>query len=170
MMKKELGLVCVLALAGCSPPPSAPVSSKPEAPKRDLVAEVRAVGAEGADALEVQPLRDPQIEDLRATATRHEGAREFDQADAALVRALAITPGDPELLQHRAEIALHREQFQQAEQLANDSFERGPRLGALCRRNWATIRLAREMIGNAEGATTAGNETSRCTVEPPVRM
>ena len=169
-MKKELVLACVLVLGACSQPPTAPVSAKPEPPKRDLVAEVRAVGTEANDALDVQPLRDPQIEDLRATATRHENAREFDQADAALQSALTITPGDPELLQHRAEIALHREQFQQAEQLANESFERGPKLGALCRRNWATIRVAREMIGNAEGATTAGDETGRCTVEPPVRM
>ena len=169
-MKKELLVVSLMLLGACSQPPSAPVSSKPEAPKRDLVAEVRAVGAEATDALDVQPLRDPQIEDLRASATRHETGREYDQADAALVRALTITPGDPELLQHRAEIALHRARFQQAEQLANESFQRGPKLGALCRRNWATIRLAREMIGNAAGATTAGNETSRCTVEPPVRM
>lgn len=171
-MKKELGLLFALAttLAACSPPPSAPVSAKPEAPKRDLVAEVRAVAAEAADALEVQPLRDPQIEDLRVSATRHEGAREYDQADAALVRALALTPGDPELLQHRAEIALQRERFQQAEQLANESFERGPRLGPLCRRNWATIRLAREMSGNTEGAASAGARTGHCTVEPPVRM
>lgn len=169
-MKQGLTFAMVLALAACSQPPSAPVSAKPEAPKRDLVAEVRAVGADAADALDVQPLRDPQIEDLRASATRHESAREYDQADDALQRALAITPGDPELLQHRAEIALHRERFEQAEQLANESFARGPKLGALCRRNWATIRLAREMSGNAAGAATASDETGRCTVEPPVRM
>jgi predicted Zn-dependent protease len=167
---RVLSLLAVLALAACSQPPSAPVSAKPEAPKRDLVAEVRAIAAEAADALDVQPLRDPVIEDLRASATRHEVAREFTQADRALQQALAITPGDPELLQHRAEIALQREQFEQAEQLANDSYERGPRLGALCRRNWTTIRLAREMRGNAAGASDAGARTARCTVEPPVRM
>jgi Flp pilus assembly protein TadD len=170
MMQNRFTLPLLLALAACSPPPSAPTSAKPEAPKRDLVAEVRALGAEAPDALEVQPLRDPLVEDLRASATQHEVAREFGQADAALVKALTITPGDPELLQHRAEIALHRERYDQAEQLANDSFERGPRLGPLCRRNWATIRLAREMRGNATGADAAVAQTGRCTVEPPVRM
>lgn len=167
---RTLSLLMVLALAACSQPPSAPVSAKPEVPERDLVAEVRAIAAEAADALEVQPLRDPVVEDLRAAATRHEIAREFSQADQALQQALAITPGDPELLQHRAEIALQREQFEHAERLANDSYARGPRLGALCRRNWTTIRLAREMRGDVDGASDAGARTARCTVEPPVRM
>jgi predicted Zn-dependent protease len=167
---RALSLFGLLALAACSQPPSAPVSAKPEAPKRDLVAEVRAIAAEAADALDVQPLRDPVVEDLRAAATRHEVARDYGQADAALQQALAITPGDPELLQHRAEIALQREQFEHAEQLANASYDRGPRLGALCRRNWTTIRLAREMRGNAAGASEAGARTASCTVEAPVRM
>lgn len=169
-MKKTLSLFLLAALAACSQPPSAPVSSKPAAPARDLVAEVRAIGAQAADGLEVQPLRDPAVEDLRAAATRHEVAREFGEADRALQQALAITPEDPELLQHRAEIALHREQFEHAEKMANASYERGPRLGALCRRNWTTIRLAREMRGNAEGASLAGAQTAKCTVEPPIRM
>lgn len=169
-MRKGLTFAMLCALGACSQPPSAPVTARPEAPKRDLVAEVREVGAAAADALEVQPLRDPQVEDLRASASRFEGARDYDQADAALQRALQITPGDPELLQHRAELALQRERFEEAERLASESFERGPRLGPLCRRNWATIRLAREMRGDAGGAEAANGETGRCTVEPPVRM
>lgn len=163
-------LALALLLGACSQPPPAPTAAKPAQPARNLVAEVRAVGAEAADALDVQPLRDPQVEDLRASAARHENAGEFAEADAALAKALQITPDDPELLQLRAEMALHRAQYSEAEQLANASFERGPRLGGLCRRNWATIRLAREMRSNPAGAVAAGEQGTRCTVEPPVRM
>ena len=160
-----------LALAACSPPPDEPpATTKVPAPKRDLVAEVRAQGVDSPDALEVQPLRDPQVEDLLAAAARHENAREFAEADAAIAQALVIAPNDPALLQHRAEIALARADYALAEQLANTSYERGPKLGGLCRRNWATIRVSREMRGQTAGAATAGSQVQRCTVEPPVRM
>lgn len=161
----------VLAFAACSPPPDGPpAATKAPAPKRDLVAEVRAQGTDAPDSLEVAPLRDPQVEDLRATAARHERARNFVDADKAIAQALTITPNDPDLLQQRAELALARADYALAEQLANASYERGPKLGGLCRRNWATIRLAREMRGQAAGAATAGSQGQRCTVEPPVRM
>lgn len=164
-------IALVLALAACSPPPDEPpATTKAPPPARDLVAEVRAQGADAPDSLEVQPLRDPMVEDLLAATSRHERARQFDEADAAIARALALVPNDPALLQHRAEIALARAEYDLAEQLANSSYEKGPKLGGLCRRNWATIRLAREMRGQAAGAATAGTQAQRCTVEPPVRM
>lgn len=170
MMKRASLMLLSVLLAACSQPPPAPNAAKPVAPARDLVAEVRAVAANAGDSLDVQPLRDPAVEDLRALAARHEQARQFEKADQALLQALKITPNDPELLQLRAEIALHRAQYERAEQLANSSYERGPRLGALCRRNWATIRLAREMRANPAGATAANQQAQRCTLEPPVRM
>jgi tetratricopeptide (TPR) repeat protein len=164
-------LACALALSACSPPPDAPpATTKVVTPPRDLVAEVRATGADAGDSLDVQPLRDPVIEDLRAAASRFENAKQFADADDALARALKITPNDPELLQHRAEVALARAQYELAEKLANSSYEMGPKLGGLCRRNWATIRVSREMRGQADGASTAGTQGQRCTVEPPVRM
>ena len=170
-MRKSGCMVLLLSgLVACSPPPSAPKTAKTTAPARDFAAEVRAIGAADADTLEVQPLRDPAIEDLRATALRHEQARKYKLADAAVQQALHITPGDPELLQYRAEIALQRQEFVQAEQFAQQSFERGPKLGGLCRRNWATIRLAREQRQDPKGALDAAERTERCTVEPPVRM
>lgn len=169
-MKKSFVLSLVLMLGACSQPPSTPQSSKQASPPRDLVAEVRASGVEAEDSLDVQPLRDPAVEDLRTAATAHERARRFKQADEVLLQALKITPNDPELLQLRAEIALFREQYSQAEELAYASFARGPKLGGLCRRNWATVRVAREMRGETQGVGAATEQTKRCTVEPPVRM
>lgn len=167
---KKLALPLCLALAACSAPPATPEKAKVVVPQRDLVAEVRASGVEAEDALDVQPLRDPAIADLRAAATDHERARRFEQADASLDAALKLSPADPELWQLRAEMALYREDFEAAEQFASSSFARGPKLGGLCRRNWATVRLAREMRGDVQGAASAGAQTTRCTVEPPVRM
>ena len=169
---RVLTLAAALALAACSSPPAPqkPPQAKVETPARDLLAEVRAAGADGEDSLDVQPLRDPVIEDLRNSATRAETAGKFKDADKFLLEALQLTPDDPELLQWRAELALAQDDYEQASTLANTSYERGPKLGGLCRRNWATIRVAREMAGNAEAAAVAQAQGARCTVEPPVRM
>lgn len=168
---RTLALAAALTLAACSSPPAAQKqAAKPDAPPRNLVAEVRAAGANGDDSLEVQPLRDPVVEDLRANAMRAETAGKHAEADGYLKQALTFSPDDPELLQWRAELLLAQDFFDEAAILANRSFEQGPKLGALCRRNWTTIKLAREMRGNAAEATAAAQQATRCTVAPPVRM
>lgn len=160
-----------LALVACgsgSPPASkGRASARPDVASQ--VAAVRAAGVNGNE-LQVQPLRDPQVEDLRLAAEAHEARREFKQANAALDRALALSPGDPDLLQWKAELALLGKAWVAAEQLANESFEKGPRLGGLCRRNWATIAFARQGRGDAAGAAVARGQVDSCTVAPPVRM
>lgn len=161
-------------LAACSSGPSAPAAAgRPPAVQRadpaSMVATVRDAGRSGAE-LEVQPLRDPQVQDLRDEAQAHEAAGRIRDADAALDRALAINTGDPDLLQWKAELALLRRAWDEAEQLANTSYERGPKLGGLCRRNWATIEQARIARGAAAAAADAGAQIPRCTVAPPVRM
>lgn len=162
----------LLALAACSSPPAPqkPAAAKPVAPARDLVAEVRAAGTASDDEFEVQPLRDPVIEDLRASATQAETARKFAEADAFLQEALDITPDDPELLQWRAELALAQGNYERTIQLANVSYEKGPKLGGLCRRNWTAIKVSREMSELPAAAEAAAQQAARCTVEPPVRM
>lgn len=134
-----------------------------------VVAAVRATGEHGHE-LEVQPLRDPQVEDLRARAAELEAAGKPKAAGAILDQALAITPEDPDLLQWKAELALLRRAWMEAEGLANQSYERGPRLGGLCRRNWATIAHAREIRGADAAAALARKQVDACTVAPPVRM
>lgn len=167
-------LVMALAvLAGCASTPTMVHSPEPAPvlPERNVIAEVRAAGDDNAsDGLDVTPLRDPVIEDLREAATRHEAARAYDQADAALDKALGLIPNDPELTQWRAELALAQGHYDDAVRLANASWESGPRLGALCRRNWTAIRIARELTGFPAAATAAAAQIARCTVEPPVRM
>lgn len=165
-------LAIVATLAGCqaqgdlSPAQVISVSTIEAAA---LVARVRAA-ANADDAVEVTPLGDGQTEDLRAAAERLEALGDYVGAAQALQRALLLTPGDPALLQEAAELALLQRDWDQAIQLAGRSFESGPRLGSLCRRNWATVQVAREQFGDTDGSVTALAQLSRCTIAPPVRM
>lgn len=165
-------LLATLAVAACSQPapPPAPQQTRSEAPPaRDLIAEVRAA-AEGEDALEIQPLRDPNAEDWRLRALELEREGRLDAAEEALVRALDAAPNDPELLQIGAEISLALGELDQAEERAWRAYQEGPQVGPLCRRNWAAIRLARELRGNAGSAEIAREQAERCAHQPPVRM
>jgi hypothetical protein len=166
-------IACVLALflAACSAraPVGQPTGAGAKRAPADLVAAVRATGADGTE-LDVQPLPDPQVQDLVAKAQALEAQGKFKPAMAALSQALAITPGAPDLLQFQAELSLYLKAWLQAEQLAGQSFERGPRMGGLCRRNWTTVQLAREQRKDAAGAEVARRQLATCTPAPPVRL
>jgi tetratricopeptide (TPR) repeat protein len=134
-----------------------------------LLMQVRAAGQVGNE-LDVQPLRDPQVEDLRALATQSENRGDYASARQILAKASALAPNDPDLLQWQAEMALAMRDWAQAEQFATRSYDKGPKLGGLCRRNWTTLRLAAQSRGNAAGAAQAQQRVAACTVAPPTRM
>jgi hypothetical protein len=161
-----------LLVACASVPVAAPtvVEAAPAPPPRDLLAEVRAAAADAGDVIEVAPLRDALVVDLLQRAEQAEQAGDLAAAEQALRLADSLVPGDPDLMQRRAELLLAQRALDEAEQLAALSYERGPRLGPLCRRNWATVRLAREERGDAGGAENAARQLARCLIEPPVRM
>lgn len=170
-MKLLMAGAMALALAACSSgaPPSAKARTGAKSDAATQVAAVRAAGVIGNE-LEVKPLRDPQVEDLRLQAEAQEAKRDLKQANATLDRALVLSPGDPDLLQWKAELALLARAWAAAEQLATDSFQKGPKLGGLCRRNWTTVAYAREGRGDSAGAKVARGQVGSCTVAPPVRM
>ncbi|MCX7032617.1 MAG: hypothetical protein NT046_01385 [Arenimonas sp.] len=167
LMVGAMALLLVACSGGSPPAGKGRASARPDVATQ--VAAVRAAGVNGNE-LEVQPLRDPQVEDLRVQAEAQEARRELKKANATLDRALVLSPGDPDLLQWKAELALLGRAWVAAEQLANDSFQKGPKLGGLCRRNWTTIAYARQGRGDAAGATVARGQVASCTVAPPVRM
>jgi tetratricopeptide (TPR) repeat protein len=133
-----------------------------------MVAQVRAAGS-GNDALDVQPLRDPQVEDLRLRASGLEAGGDYQGATQAIAQALALRPNDPTLLEHAAELDLYRKDWAQAERDADKSYQLGPKLGSLCRRNWTALRFARTARGDAAGAAEAAAKLATCTLEPPAR-
>lgn len=156
----------VVALAACVsaplPPPKA--VSLTDATPEQMVATIRAAAGSGDGELAVQPLRDPQVEDLRETAQRLETQRHYDDAAKALDQALAIVADDPALLQERAEAAMLQKDYGNAETLARRAFEAGSRVGPLCRRHWATIQQTRLVAGDLAGATDARTRIPQCKV------
>ena len=166
-----IGIVCMLT--ACSGGTSADLAQAPaavrRAPAASLLQQVRAAGRIGVE-LDVQPLRDPQVQDLRTAATDAEGRGDFDAARVSIDKALLLAPADPDLLQWRAELSLVHRDFSEAERLAQRSFDIGPKSGGLCRRNWTTIQLAAESRGDQAQAGNARIRAAGCRIAPPVRM
>lgn len=152
----------LLAACGTTAPPPAP--AVPEvAPQQRLAAVLAAAGADDTE-VDVQPLRDPQVEDLRARAAAALAAGDADAAADALTQALLILPDDPAVLQERAEVALLQAQYERAETLSRRAYDLGSRVGPLCRRHWATIEQSRLARGQAENAASARAQLATCTV------
>ncbi len=159
----------LLALCACQPSaPPAPTRPALPAPAQ-MLAQVRAIGASAPDSLEVQPLSDPAVTDLRQRALRLERQADYTDAAKAIAQALTLQPGDPELLQQAAEYALFQHDWPRAGALARQSFERGPRVGSLCRRNWETLRFVAMAHADAIATQAAVVALAACTVEPPPR-
>jgi hypothetical protein len=170
-MRAVLIAACCL-LAACSTGASTSASGTPARARMGagpaLLQQVRAAGEMGRE-LDVQPLRDPQVEDLRASATAAEARGDYAGAQRALEQALQISPKDPDLLQWQAEMALVAHDWVHAQEYATQSFALGPKLGGLCRRNWATLRLGAAARGDAAGAGQAQQHGAACAVAPPTR-
>ena len=170
--KAGIGLVAtatMLLLAACSatePPP--PKAAK--VAKRDWVTHVRTEAAQIASSVEVVPLVDPELDDLRATARTQESSGDLEAATTTLERALKLHPQDPALLQWRAELALAVTAWKDAERIAHRSYELGPQLGEICVRNWLTIEAARTERGDKPGAASAAAQVANCQVKPVLRM
>lgn len=165
-------MACLLLAACASPgPATGPAASntpvQPEA--RAVVATIRAAAGTSVGELDVQPLRDPQVEDLREQAREFETAGDIDAMVAALDEALRLNPHDPALLQERAEAAVLAGDAVQAEALARRAFEQGSQLGPLCRRHWATVRQMRYLAHDGDGAAAAQQQLDACRNAPPPR-
>lgn len=157
--------VLCLALAACmssAPPiPAAPVDTTP--PAQRLAAVEQAAGPDDKE-LTVQPLRDPQVDDLRHAAQAQRQSGDITAAAASLDQALEIVSEDPGVLQERAEVALLQAQWAPAEQFARRAIDLGSKTGPLCRRHWATIEQARLARGEKENAASAHAQIEGCTV------
>jgi tetratricopeptide (TPR) repeat protein len=151
-------------LTACATQAPAPVED------RNVTEQVRAPAAEESRGLQVYPLRNPAVTELNEAAARAENDGDLERAAMLLERALRIEPRDPELLQNMAEIKLGQSDWEQAESYASRSFDVGPRVGELCQRNWRTLALARERMGQHEIAHEARERLQRCQVEPPPRL
>jgi len=169
--RRAPALLTLLLLSACATTPAPkPVAKAPPPPARDWVAEIRAEAGKLPSHIEVIPLQEAAVADLRAKAQAAEAAKQFDQAEATLDAALAIVPEDPALWQWRAEIALAERRFADAIAHAQKSEAIGPKLGGLCVRNWLTLAAARQEAKDSAGAAAARTRAAACPVPAPIRM
>ncbi len=113
------------------------------------------------------PLQNSAVKELLADAGNAEIAGEYNQAAVLLERALRIQPRDPEILQQMAEVQLQKRDYKQALNFAVRSYDIGPRVGEICNRNWRTISVAREHLGDRDGSVQAEQRASTCMNTKP---
>ena len=149
-----------LMLGACVTPPD------PAPPAYDagaIVQTIRAAGSASTTELDVQPLRDPQVEDLRQQAEQLEAKRMYRGAADLLDRALAMNSSDPALLQERAELAFLLHEPAQAQQFAKKAIDLGSATGPLCRRHWETQVQAAQLRANDRVIRRAESEAEATT-------
>jgi Tfp pilus assembly protein PilF len=100
-------------------------------------------------------------------AREAESQGNFDAAVVSLERAMRIQPRDPEILQAMAEVQLHKRDYEQALNFAVRSYDSGSRVGELCARNWHTIAVSRERLGDNRGADEAKARAGTCMNTKP---
>lgn len=168
-----------LLMTACSTAP-APAPVKPTT-LFDPVAMLKAIRAAGASAtpeLAVNPLAGTHVTDLQKQARQLHAQARHAEAAVILDQALVIDPGDPELLQQRAEAALLLSDLQDAERFARQAIMIGAEVGPQCRRHWETVvqvltvaAVATDdsMPGQTAELTEARQQRDGCTVTAPPR-
>lgn len=174
-MNQKISCAAVLAglaliIGGCASTPEVSVPEAGRTPEQ-MYALVRAAAGQDERELNVQPLRDPQVEDLRASGMAALSQRQLDVASVDLQKALEIMPDDPAVLQENAEVALLQGNLPQAETLASKAVDLGSAVGPLCRRHWETIRQVRQkqldlasVVPPREKDTAAAERNARVAV------
>lgn len=161
------GLI-VLLLAACAGPPPAPQPQSPPAAEPGVQERVREPAQQEAAGVQVFPMQNPAVKGLLADAREAEASGQYDAAAVSLERALRIQPRDPEILQLMAEVQLQKRDYAQALHFATRSYDAGPRVGEICSRNWRTIGLAHERMGDSAGSRDAGRRAAAClSAKPP---
>lgn len=168
-MSVRVALVLVMAgtLAACAstpPVPAVPAWVGPE--PMVLVQRIRDAGALAANELDVQPVRDAMVEDLRQQAEARHRADDHAAAVAALDHALTLSPDDPSLLQERAEAALWVRDADGAARFAQRALDLGSRTGPLCRRHWTTLQVVHELGEHRALALRDAAKTGGAAPEP----
>jgi tetratricopeptide (TPR) repeat protein len=161
MINKTSWLLVLLLLAACSAHSPAPVED------REINARVRTPATQDSAGVQVYSLQNPAVRELTAQAKEAEQKGNLALASAYLERAMRIQPRDPQLLQQMAEVKLQKQDYEQALNFAQRSFEIGPRVGEICSRNWRTIGVAREHLKDASGAREAEQRAAECMHTAP---
>lgn len=151
----------VLVISGCAGHSAAPVE------EREVESRVRVPASQESAGVQVFPLQNPAVKELLADAGHAETSGDYTQAAVLLERALRIQPRNPEILQQMAEVQLQKQDYEQALNFSVRSYDIGPRVGEICNRNWRTISVAREHLGDRRGSAEAEKRASNCMNTKP---
>jgi len=155
-------LVLTMLLGACA---TSPGTSIP--PDQEVEARVREPARQDSEGIQVFPLQNPAVKELLADAGAAEQTGDYGQAASYLERALRIQPRDPEILQSMAEVQLQMRDYEQALNFASRSYDIGPRVGEICSRNWRTISVSREYLGDHPGSVEAEKKATVCMNTKP---
>lgn len=167
--------MCVLLAACSQPAPPAKGSARPDtstsvdARTLAIVASIRATGAQFDSSVEVKPLRDPAVDGLLDRARKLEAQQQITPAIEAVNKALAIAPNAPDILQYEAELRILVHDWKNAGELAQRSWDLGPKVGPLCARNVQTLVEVNQAQGDAAAAAKFRQQLSSCKVPVPPR-
>ena len=165
--------VLIVFLAACAGPPPAPQQpqsqpgTSPDDAHEDVQKKVREPARQDSKGVQVYPLQNPAVKSLMEQAQEAEDQGNYDLAAVSLERAMRIQPGNPELLQAMAEVQLHKKDYEQALNFAVRSYDSGARVGELCSRNWRTIAVARQRLGDSHGSEEAMARANNCMNTKP---
>jgi tetratricopeptide (TPR) repeat protein len=156
-----LALVIAIVLSACA-------TTSPTPPQdQEVESRVREPARQDSEGIQVFPLQNPAVKELLADAGTAEQSGDYGQAATYLERALRIQPRDPEILQSMAEVQLQIQDYEQALNFASRSYDIGPRVGEICSRNWRTISVSREHLGDHPGSAEAEKKATVCMNTKP---
>jgi tetratricopeptide (TPR) repeat protein len=160
-----MGVSLSLLLGACAS--TAPVPGPVTPGESEVNARVREPAKQDSEGVQVFPLQNPAVKELLADAGTAESKGDYDQAATLLERALRIQPRDPEILQSLAEVQVQVRDYGQALSFATRSYDLGPRVGEICSRNWHTISVCREHMGDHGGSRDAAAKAKVCMNAKP---
>jgi tetratricopeptide (TPR) repeat protein len=138
--------------------------------ENEVDSRVREPAKQDSEGIQVFPLQNPAVKELLADAGTAESNGDYGKAGSLLERALRIQPRDPEILQSLAEVQLQVKDYGQALSFATRSYDLGPRVGEICSRNWHTISVCREHLGDHGGSVEAASRARACMNTKPERL
>jgi uncharacterized protein HemY len=165
-MKKIL--LTLMLLSACSTREETTVNRLSMTPE-DMLVQIHA-RKPVQNELVFQTIPDEALLDLREQAEQAQSVGDYRRTQDLLDQALKLNAKDPEALQMLAELAILQKSWLNAEHMALRSFQSGPKLGDLCRRNWLTVHYAQVAQGLPVVAHQLAKNLNACTIVPPVRM
>lgn len=132
--------------------------------------QIRDSAEENGSLIEIYPLPDPAVRVMLDKALEYEKQGKLDWALKQTERALVLEPGSPVILQYMAELKLDKGRWGEALNLAHQSWSKGPKVGALCSRNWQTIARSAEHLNDHQWQQAAQQAIHQCQIKAKPRL